>query len=261
MRSEFPSHPNDLSGRAASPAPVDNLRRRSPAPFRIVAAAGGGPIRLIVNGRRNRPIARMTSAKCGRAMPVEAPHEADFVKLCEADAEVGAFTTQPHRLEMRVPWRTRALVYFPDFRLDLACGGVRIVETYDAAKNRRIDDPDYLLKLDLAERIYRSRGWSFERLERKEIEADQRLAFAREVWRHRQARVSVAERFGLAQALHAAGGALPFGEAACLLGPLGREKLHGLVARRFLAVDVDARREASWRVSFAPPVSSNAAGG
>ena len=251
MRSEFQSLSNDLPGSTVFSLSVDNLRRRSPAPFRIVAANGGGPIRLIVNGRRNRPIGRMTSAKCGRAMPVEAPHEADFVKLCEADAEVVAFTTQPHRLEMRVPWQNRALVYFPDFRMDLACGRVRIVETYDEAKNRRASDPDYLLKLELAERIYRSRGWSFERLERQVIEGDPLLPFAREVWRHRRTTVSVAEQFMLAQALHVAGGAMAFPEAAALLGRHGSEKLQGLVARRFVAID-PVGVETSWRVCLAP---------
>ncbi|AIB12432.1 hypothetical protein ABAZ39_10575 [Azospirillum argentinense] len=149
---------------------------------RIVADARGGPIRRIINGRHRKPTGRYLSAKARRTLPWEDKRERAFFWHCEADANVVAYLSQPHRLEIHVG-RPRPLIYFPDLRRDLANGRVEIYEIKKAYNPD--DDADYDLKLRLAADVYEGLGWSFRIIEAPEIERRPTLDTAWSVQRYR----------------------------------------------------------------------------
>ena len=205
---------------------------------KIDTAARGGPVRLIINGRHHKPVGRYASRKARRSLPWEAWGELAYLWVCEADADVVSYLTQPHRLTIRLPGGGSA-VYYPDIRRDLADGAVEIVEIKkrdgDARRTR-----DYALKLELARLVYEGLGWTYRIL----VESD--LKFRRELWtaqsiqRNRTARVTRKERLRLAEALAGDGGTLPLAKAQEALGggPDGQAKLYAAIVLRVASVDL-----------------------
>lgn len=156
---------------------------------RIITSDDGGPIRRIINGRSRRPTGSFTSLKAGgRAMPHESVEgERQAMWLAETATCVRKLLAQPHRLEILVSGRPKPLRYFPDLLLEMdEAAASRIVAKRPFAQavftapgnggghstksvvleiktksDRRMEDDDYSLKLDLARRVYEGLGVVF----------------------------------------------------------------------------------------------------
>lgn len=156
---------------------------------RIVTSEDGGPIRRILNGRSRRPTGTFTSIKAGgRAMPHESVEgELKAMWVAETAASVRKLLAQPHRLEIAVSGRSRPLLYFPDLLLEMdEAAASRIVDGQPFAQamfaapenmggeykrtvvleikteaDRRTEDAEYRVKLDLACKVYKRLGVDF----------------------------------------------------------------------------------------------------
>ncbi|WP_145704929.1 hypothetical protein [Azospirillum baldaniorum] len=207
-------------------------------------------MRRIINGRHRKPTGRYSSAKARRALPWEDKRERAFFWHCEADANVVAYLSQPHRLEIHVG-RPRPLIYFPDLRRDLANGRVEIYEIKKAYNPD--DDADYDLKLRLAADVYEGLGWSFRIIEAPEIERRPTLDTAWSVQRYRHVALSERDRFAVVTAIEGHGGTAPFQDVADVLGggAVGMARLCAGIVRRIASIDITAPLEATTPVSLA----------
>ncbi|MEL6060205.1 MULTISPECIES: TnsA endonuclease N-terminal domain-containing protein [unclassified Methylobacterium] len=205
---------------------------------KIDVGVRGGPVRLIINGRHHKPVGRYASRKARRSLPWEALAELAYLWVCEADADVVSYLSQPHRLTIRLPGGKSA-VYYPDVRRDLADGGVEIVEIKKREEDAR-RTPDYALKLELARLVYEGLGWTYLILSEADLKDRRELRTAEAIQRNRTARVTGQERHRLAEAVYRAGGSLPFAEAAEALGggSRGRAKLHAAIVLRVVSIDL-----------------------
>lgn len=205
----------------------------------------GGSVRMIIHGRHRKPTGRYASVKAGRAMPWEDRAERMFFWLCEADTAVARYLAQPHGLEMRVTGRKEPLLYYPDVRREMSDGLVEIREIKSRDATKRLRDPNYDLKLDLAGEVYARLGWDFAVLHQADdIERPrQRLATAREIQRRRRVRVDTRDRFAFIGAVEREGGVAPLGAIIDALGgePLGRAKVYAAIVRRLVHVPLDGR--------------------
>ncbi|MDB5203933.1 MAG: hypothetical protein JWQ27_3342 [Ferruginibacter sp.] len=148
-----------------------------------------GSVVKLITGREPHPVGRMVCVKAGmRAVAWESMRaEMPMIRLCEVASPVHTLKSQPHNLVMtvigrRYPWR-----YRPDLELTTDVSFARSVASgtpfVDAVANwsprssneglttlvvevkddedPRIDDPEYLLKLELAKKVYRKLQWEF----------------------------------------------------------------------------------------------------
>lgn len=158
---------------------------------RIVRSIDGGPIRRILKSSATKPTGTFVSVKGGyRAMPWESMRcELPTLEICEIASPVVKLLAQPHRLELFVRRQAKPLIYFPDLELDVEPefyhalmrgrpfgeaalvwrpGGSRhgaalrtlVIEVKDD-DDPRIDDPEYLRKLQLAKTVYGKLGIGF----------------------------------------------------------------------------------------------------
>jgi hypothetical protein len=206
---------------------------------RIVQAPDAGQLRLIINGRAIKMTGRYPCYKAqGRSLAYEADHENALMEISDADQAVLRCMAQPHRVIIPMKGRDRNLEYIPDLRRDLADGSVEIIET-KADDDRRMRDPDYLMKLDLAERVYRIVGWSFRKLSRKQIMASELYRNAHSIVTWAYCDVPPAQLWALRTALRQAGDALPYAKAAEIVG--GEPCLSALIVQRKITFDLTAR--------------------
>ena len=190
------------------------LTKNSP---KIVVARDGGPIRRIINGRQIKPTDLYPSFKGGMALPTEAEHEVGLLEISDVDKAVVCCLTQPHRVEIPVPWQSAPLIYFPDIRRDLADGAVEIIDTY-SDDYARVKDPHYALKLDIVQELYSRIGWKFRRIKASEIFAQPLYGNAHLMNAWAYARLPPGKIFSLETAIRHDGGALPLASAAEILG-------------------------------------------
>ncbi|MET4218716.1 hypothetical protein ABIB00_003934 [Bradyrhizobium sp. LB14.3] len=203
---------------------------------RIVESEDGGPLRLIINGRHIKPTGRYPAFKAdGASLPYEAEHEVGLMEISDADKAVISILAQPHRVEIPVPWQNRPLIYFPDLRRDLADGTVEIIET-KREDDRRAKDPHYQFKLDVVREVYAGEDWTFRTLMEKQILGGRLYRNAHEISTWAYAKVPSTRQFALEGAIDAAGGTLPFGKAAEIVG--GAPLLYALVVRRSVYFDL-----------------------
>ncbi|MFT3940201.1 Tn7 transposase TnsA N-terminal domain-containing protein [Rhodopseudomonas sp.] len=214
---------------------IHALVRTSALEHRIVTSNDGGPIRTIINGRQVKATSRYAGFKTKRGLPCEADHELGLLEISDVDAAVTEYMTQPHRLEIAVPSQSRPLIYFPDLRRELADGSIEIVET-KGKKDRRLQDPDYVFKLEAAREIYESLGWTFKVLERERILNGWLYRNAHSINQWAFAAITVARQFALENAIEAAGGMLPYARAAEIVG--GCPFLSPFVVRRRIRFDL-----------------------
>lgn len=204
--------------------------------IRIVESSDGGPIRRIINGRHVKPTGRYPAVKAdGISLPYEADHEEALFEISDADAAVTTIMCQPHRMEIPVPWQKRPLIYIPDCRRTLADSTIEIVET-KKDDDPRMRDPDYLLKLNVAQEVYRLMGWSFRIITRREIIGTRLHKNAHDIVAWAYAKVPRPVQFGLSAAIAAAGGSLPYVKACEVAG--GVPALSALVVRGCVHIDL-----------------------
>lgn len=235
---------------------------------RILTSWDGGPVRRIVNGRRNIYTGFFNSVKADFAqMPWESRHgEKAALILAEASGRVVSLLAQPHRLEMFVEEQKEPLRYFPDLQLkvhpslleDLLMG----VPFSTAALKPSQDEPDtrlqtviieikderdrrqhykkYLRKLEIARQVYRMKGIPFILIKRSEaiLVDDLRIASSVVSWRHTfvdQRDVWTVEKVVRQRGMMASAGELA---AALAPGPFGWAKLRALHVRRIVDMDL-----------------------
>lgn len=155
----------------------------------IYHRSDGGPVRELITGRSRIPVGKTICIKADmRAVPWQSMQaEKAMVEMCEVATPVHRLMTQPHKLEMKVIGEHRPWVFYPDMSLyvavnfaDMLDEGVPfglavadwrpiygnahtvplIIEVKDD-EDTRLDDADYLLKLDLASKVYNRIGWRF----------------------------------------------------------------------------------------------------
>lgn len=209
----------------------------------IVVAEDGGSIRTISGRGMRRPHGRFPSKKVRRTMPFDAMHERDLLWICEADPRVETYLTQPHRLEIRIQSSSRPLIYFPDLMRRLDNGMIEIVETKKTLAEVS-SDPAYEVKLDLARQIYEMEGWRFLVLDQDTIRRQPRLGNARLIAGDRHTRTSTTDIMKVQQRAEFDG--FCYGSAIAALSatdnpfdPLARAKLHALIVKRFVSIDIE----------------------
>ena len=221
---------------------------------RITTARRGGPVRTIINGRHRKPTGRYASRKARRSLPWEARDERDYFWVCESDAAVVDYLSQPHRLSIRMP-SGPDLIYYPDVRRHMASGQVEIVEIKkDNAPSSRLHDPDYALKLELARQVYAGLRWSFSVVTGEQLRRGYALRTAYDIQRNRFARTDTRDVVTVLAAISSGGGTLDVEEAVEVLGgtPHARAKLRSLVVQRVLSVDLSQTLDGYASVRAAP---------
>jgi hypothetical protein len=208
------------------------LTKNSP---KIIVARDGGPIRRIINGRQIKPTDLYPSFKGGMALPTEAEHEVGLLEISDVDKAVVCCLTQPHRVEIPVPWQSAPLIYFPDQRRDLADGTVEIIDTY-SDDYPRLKDPHYALKLDIVQALYSRIGWKFRRIKASDIFAQPLYGNAHLMNTWAYARLSPGKIFSLETAIRQAGGALPLSSAAEIVG--SEQLVYTLMVQRHVYCDL-----------------------
>jgi hypothetical protein len=189
------------------------------------------------------------SVKVRRAQPFVGSNERRYIHICEADGRVVQYWMQPHRLEMHVDGYDRPLIYFPDVRREMEDGTIEIVELKSSLA--QIDsDPAYALKLALAAKVYAEKGWRFS-LETGEDNFSMGLLFctnASRVAHDNTTRITTADWMRLHEHMEGRGGTSSYTDvSAALCGAkiaapgAGRAKLHALVVRRAVRIDLGLR--------------------
>lgn len=189
------------------------------------------------------------SVKVRRAQPFVGSNERKYIHICEADGRVVQYWMQPHRLEIHVDGYDRPLIYFPDVRREMEDGTVEIIELKSSLA--QIDsDPDYALKLALAEKVYAEKGWRFS-VETAEDNFSLSLLFctnASRVAHDNTTRITTADWMRLHEHMEGRGGVSSYADVIDALrgakGPTpgaGRAKLHALVVRRAVRLDLGLR--------------------
>ena len=234
---------------------------------RILTSVDGGPVRRIVDGRRNIYTGFFCSVKADFAqMPWESrKSERTAMMLAEASSRVVSLLAQPHRLEIYVKQQKKPLVYFPDLQLKVHPSFIddldRGVPFCMAALDRSFDEPDddlktviiemkddrdrrqstpkYKAKLKLVEEVYKMLGMDFRVVQRGEELYPFQLRVASSVvsWRH-----TAVTQFDVWAAQRALGeGPRRAASVVAALGggPFGWAKLKALHVRRFLEIDLD----------------------
>jgi hypothetical protein len=204
----------------------------------------GGPVRTIRNFNQRIPSGRYFSFKCRRPLDWEAFHERHLFWICDADARVRTYLSQPHKLVMHLT-NGRSLIYFPDLSRQMEDGTTEIIET-KKTKEEVSSDPDYELKLEFARDVYETeRGWTFRILTAEDdIEIEPLLSNARTIKRDGSTRILTPDIEELLSAFDAARGPLAYAKAveALTRGEVSRRyaqaKLHALVIRRLAGIDI-----------------------
>lgn len=236
---------------------------------RITSSADGGPIRRILNGRSRHPTGTYVSVKAGqRAMPWESHScELSAMQLSEASTAVSSMLAQPHRLQLIVRGRKDALCYFPDLKIEvdeavadnLAKGepfgptllgawpmsysverSRTVIVELKSDDDRRMKEPDYLLKLRMAKKVYRKLGMVFViATEANDIRCAN-LDAAKQISLDRHALVHSVDVDRVVGFLESDSTSATLGSIREVLGGghIGRAKAHALHVRRVIAIDL-----------------------
>lgn len=203
---------------------------------KIVHSEDGGALRRIINGRNVMATGQFPAFKARRAMPEQADHEVGLMQHSEADPAVVSYVSQPHRLVVPVPWQNRPLIYIPDLRRDLADRRVEIFET-KKPDDARLNNDEYILKLDIATFIYGREDWSFRVLTEEQILETRLHRNCQDMCRFAFAKIHPATIFTLESEIDKAGGSLPFARAEEIV-PGGRPILFAMMIRRHIVFDI-----------------------
>lgn len=240
---------------------------------RIVLSNDEGPIRRILNGRRNIRTGTFISFKADlRAMPWESYNgELAVLKLAEGALGIAKLLAQPHRLEIFTKELPHPLIYFPDLMLrvdDELYAGLLVgrpfvtlaaqMRTRVAEANRcrvvivevklptdpRLHDDFYNMKIALAREVYERLGIPFVTIERtKDFSPDKTLPFADLFMFDRHTKIDDSDYDILRRVFGSNGKTRPYGEVVEALcpGPTGKAKMLGLQIRRRISIDLSKR--------------------
>jgi hypothetical protein len=213
-----------------------------------VRATGGGPIRTIVEHAHAKPTGTFFSLKSGRSQPWEAIDERHYMWISEVDSRVRTYTAQPFRMEF-VFDGGEIITYFPD--LERILDDPTEVEVIEIKKNtaEASRDPSYAAKLSLARKACQAKGWNFRIIAAdKHILPGHLLDNARLIRVDRLTRLTTEDHLRIGEAMTVSRGTLTYGDAVAALSgradPWDRDataKLHAMIARRFLTIDLTRR--------------------
>lgn len=222
---------------------------------RIVRAKGGGPIRTIVEHALAKPTGNFYSLKSGRAQPWDAVDERHLMWISEIDPRVRTFTAQPFRMEF-VFQAGEIITYFPDLERILDDPPeVEVIEVKKTIKEAS-RDPDYAAKLFLARKACQAKGWKFRIIAADTyIRPGHLLDNARLIRLDRLTRLVTEDHLRMGEAMEKSRGTLTYGKAVAVLSghddPWDRDataKLHAMIARRVVAIDLTCRLTQETRV-------------
>lgn len=155
-------------------APRCATARRAPASGRSNTATNPGPTRKVITRRTARVIGLFSSVKMERQVAWESQLEFDHLRLMEVDNAVVAFHAQPEECPYVHQGKPRR--YYPDLRVELADGSVRMVEVKYKAD---ADAPENKERFVIIKALYAERGISFEVVTELDIRRQPRLANAK----------------------------------------------------------------------------------
>lgn len=221
-------------------------RERKLVEVKIIRGKNGSPIRTIVERNHSKPTGLFVSLKSGGAQPWEAIDERHWMWISEADWKVRHYLMQPFRMEFHFD-KGDKLVYFPDCERTLD-DGVEIVEIKKTAAEAT-RDPHYAFKIALARKACQAKGWKFRIVTaEKHILPGYLLENARLIRLDRFTRVTSEDHLRLDEAMEKSHGRLTYGEAVAALSRRndswdrdGTARLHALIARRVVCVDLTRR--------------------
>ncbi len=200
----------------------------------LVRRADGGPVRLRQNGRRKKAGGIYYSPKNGDHRPWESHAELKACWWAEVSPDVIAYQTQPHRLNLTV--KGRRVSYTPDLQLNLAGGGVQVLEVktaFDEAK-----DPDYSAKLAQAAAVYCALGCYFAVVDAAQLEQEPAFSTVRLLQRYRSTAVPLGARIAVQNLLDQGPATLKRVLETVSPGPLGIATVAGLLVKRVISLDV-----------------------
>jgi hypothetical protein len=214
---------------------------------RIVRAKGGGPIRTVIQAVRKIPTGQFPSLKAGIALPWEGISERYYLWICEADWNVRTFMAQPMRIELYMSDGSE-LIYFPDVERFVDNGDIEIVEIKKTEKEIS-RDPDYSFKLWLVHHVCALRDWKFRTfIADDDFRNSHLLANAQHIRMNRTATVGSEDFIRLGEAFQRANRKMTWADAVSALSrtddpwsPNGVARLHALIVRRHVRVDISLR--------------------
>jgi hypothetical protein len=214
---------------------------------RIVRAKGGGPLRTIVAAVKGVPTGTFVSLKARRTLPWESLYERFFMWICEARWSVRTYLAQPLRFDFHMSDGT-VLAYIPDFEVTLDDGTIEIIEVKKSKKEIK-RDPAYAFKIWLARGVCGVRGWKFRTVTTKgEVGPCRLRENARHIRMNRFTTVNSEDYMRLGEVAKRAGGEMTWAAAVGALSrngdpwcPNGVARLHALIVRRHVRVDISRR--------------------
>lgn len=208
-------------------------------------ARDGGSLRRHVGKAQHKPNGLFTSVKARRSMVFEAMHQRDLMWIWEADPQVVDFASEPLRIELITT--IGPMTYFADALCLRANGELEIVETKKTRDEVTLD-PAYARKLELVDEACARAGFKFSILDHHDIRRGWRLSNARAIAIDRNTTVGTLDKMRLIAAIEANGGSITYGEAVAALSTFdnlydvaARARLHALIVRRFLSIDIGKR--------------------
>jgi hypothetical protein len=212
---------------------------------KIIRGKGGAPIRTIVERAHGKPAGMCVWLKSGCALPWEID-ENHFMWISEFDFRLHSFIVQPFRMEF---WFENGdmIAYFPN--IERTIDGVLEIVEIKKTESEIVGDPYYKLKLKLARKACLEKGWTFRIVTADEhILPGHLLDNVQLVQHDRLTRVTSEDHLRLDEAFEQARGKLTYGETVAALSgrddPWDREgeaKLHALIVRRVVCVDLTRR--------------------
>lgn len=246
----------------------------------ILRSDDGRPVRPIINGRQRKWTGKYFCLKAGaQSMPWESRKcELPLLKLAEASSAVVALLAQPHCLRMTL--EGKRFDYYPDLELTVLPSFLKayhdgasfcralvgwapataaemryakvIVEAKDDS-DRRMADPEYLLKLDLAKQAYRNLGFHMVTVMRSTDLDPLDFADLHSVLRFRLARFTAVDEIGAVSLLRDAAHVSLLDVCDALGGwRRGRAKAYALHCRRLISIDLATSLSAFTRVRPMP---------
>jgi len=212
---------------------------------KIIRGKGGASIRPIVERAHGRAAGALVWLNSDCALPWEID-ESHFMWVSELDFRLHNFIVQPFRLEF---WFENGdmIAYFPN--IERTIDGVPEIVEIKKTESEIVGDPHYKLKLKLARKVCLEKGWTF-----RIVAADEHIlpghlhANVQLVQLDRLTRVTSEDHLRLDEAFEKARGKLTYGETVAALSGRndpwdrdGKAKLHALIVRRVVCVDLTRR--------------------
>lgn len=192
------------------------------------------PMRLRRNGNLKKPMGLYFSVKLGDHLPWEAKTELKACWWAEVSSGVLVYRAQPHTLKMVIDGRV--VSYTPDLHLDLAGGGIQILEVkgkFDEAK-----DPSYSQKLAQASAVYTALGYEFTVVDSTVLEQEPAFSAVSTLQRYRSVVVDQLTGDAVCQLL--SGGSAPLQRVLEVApeGPLGLATIASMLVQRRISLDL-----------------------